>query len=220
MSMGKIVISLVVLLLLAGSVVGVWYVTHPATAPDITDTDNTDDGITIPSPHIPGSEDAGKISGYPQLFAVLKATTLPFASVTSEAGEAGSVYALYRADIDTYKKSSKATTVPLDIALADLNGDHIKDAVVYENLGGFCGSGGCPIDVYIKQDEEWVGVLNTIGGKTIGISTAKNNSFLDLYISVAGTFTYQSEVVRFSWNDHEYQEVATVAIWDGSAFLR
>ena len=157
---------------------------------------------------------------YERLLEKLSAKRINFVSVDSTAGELGSVYALYATDIKVARQLFPAAKeFPISIALVDLNYDGVEEAVVFEDLPGFCGSGGCTFDVYRKEKGKWVNIFSAVAGENAAISTVVRGTYVDLYLFTHGGLGYLTQAVRYEWTGSGYEAKASVAMWDGSQFL-
>ncbi|HUD02986.1 MAG TPA: hypothetical protein VMR46_03165 [Candidatus Paceibacterota bacterium] len=157
---------------------------------------------------------------YGTLFQTLGAQSVAFTVVSaSSGGSAADIYALYSNDIAVSKKlNPPVTSFPLPVAFVNLNSGGVSGAFVYENFPSFCGSAGCPLTLYIQKNGIWTNVLDTLGGKDVGISNNTTNGYADIFISVAGETNSQTNVVRYAWDGTQYQPKETVATWDGTTF--
>lgn len=160
-------------------------------------------------------------AAYVTLFQKLLGTKLQFTQTASSEGDMGSVYALYAKDIADAKKSFPGlSTFPIKIALVDLNKDGVSEALVLEDLPGYCGSGGCPFDIYRKDKGKWVNIYSSLAGLTVGVSSVYTNGYADLFLSVTGDSGYESKVVRYSWDGKQYTAGDIVATWNGTQFTQ
>lgn len=153
------------------------------------------------------------------LFEKLSARKVEFISVGTSTGKFADIYALYATDIATAKHLfPKEKSFPIEVASVDLNGDAMAEVIVYESLPGFCGSAGCPFDVYKKENNTWRALLNTLAYETVGTLPVVREGYLDLLILVHGDVGYLSNAVRFGWDGKQYQGLETLAQWNGSTF--
>lgn len=157
------------------------------------------------------------ISGaYANLFTQLLAKPLVFEQANaSSTGDLKSIYAFYAEDI-AGEISHRPSGGPysIDVALVDITNDDIAEALVYENLVDFCGSGGCPFDMYQKKSGKWTKIYSNLVGGDIGVSNVLTNGYLDLFLSVGGS----PAVDRYVWDGKKYQSKETVALWTGTGF--
>ena len=157
---------------------------------------------------------------YDTLFQKILAQRISFTVVDSTAGDIGSVYALYTKDIDAEKKAyPNLTKFPISIVLVDLTDDNISEALVEEDLPGYCGSGGCPLDIYKKINSKWVLLFSTLASGDIGLSNTITNGYRDLFLSVPGDLGYQNKIIRYVWDGKQYNPGEVVATWDGTTFI-
>lgn len=160
-------------------------------------------------------------AAYVTLFQKLLGTKLQFTQTNSTEGDMGSVYTLYAKDIADAKKSFPGlATFPIKIALVDINKDGVSEAVVLEDLPGYCGSGGCPFDIYKKDKGKWVNIYGSLAGLTVGVSSVYTNGYADLFLSVTGDSGYESKVIRYSWDGKQYTAGDIVASWNGTTFIQ
>jgi hypothetical protein len=171
-----------------------------------------------------GNTSAGTIPNsqteYTKLFSTLGASKITLQIVGTTAGQYGDVYALYAADVELAKKVvPNATGYPIYVGVKDLNTDSTSEVVVYKDMPGLCGSGGCQIEVLQKKGSSYEALLSTVGYEFIGAGSTKTNGYTDLYISVHGSDAgYMTEVVKYAWNGTMYAPTSAVAVWDGDSF--
>ncbi len=198
----------------------------PSQQAPVTNTQNTsgDTSVNIPNPT---QVQSGTVqsqqqidAAYVTLFGKIGAQKVKFNSVSSSAGESGAVYALYSADIAAARKMfPKLTSFPMNIALIDLNGDAVNEAVVWENLPGLCGSAGCPLELYTKVGGKWSQIYTGFSGSNVGLG-ASNGGYADLFSAILGDDVgYESKIVKYSWDGAKYAPNGVVATWDGSQFV-
>ncbi len=163
-----------------------------------------------PPPDIKGS--------YSDLFAKLLAQEAAFVAVDSS--DKTGIYALYAKDITSAKQITPgAGDYSLHVAQVDLNGDGSAEALVYEDLPGFCGTDGCALDVYQKQSGKWVKIYSVTAQGEIGISNTSINGYAQLLLTIRGAAGNQSHVVLYTWDGKTYQPQETVAAWNGTTFV-
>lgn len=225
----KIVIGIIVAVLLVGGGVSAFFLLRTSPQEQSPNTLNTNSSNTPNSTSVvtPGQTqvqnepviDVG--AAYATLFQKLLGTKLEFTQTASSEGEMGSVYALYAKDIADAKKSFPGlSTFPIKIALVDLNKDGVSESLVLEDLPGYCGSGGCPFDIYRKDKGKWVNIYSSLAGLTVGVSSVYTNGYADLFLSVTGDSGYESKVVRYSWDGKQYTAGDIVATWNGTQFTQ
>ncbi|MSR70957.1 hypothetical protein EXS62_02870 [Candidatus Kaiserbacteria bacterium] len=157
---------------------------------------------------------------YTELYSNLQANKVEFETLNST-GPYAALYALYSADRAAYEKIFPANTGRLLVAAIDLNGDGVDEAIVYEDFFGYCGSGGCALDIYKKEKTVWVSILSAQASKNVGISYAAQNGYAVLFLSVEGAgLGYQTQIVRYIAINEKYQPADTVATWNGAMFKR
>lgn len=223
------IIVIVLVVLVAAGIGGIWYFLQPHTP--ATNTQNPTGGL----PTIPGTngDTAGQTQdpnagsaglnfeqSYNDLFKKLTAQKITFANVSAEStGNVSKIYSLYKDDVAESKKLFPAATdFSIMVAASDLNGDGTAEVLVYENLLGFCGSGGCPLDILQLKNSEWIKVSNLVGGEIVGLANTSTNGYKDLFLSMRGDTGSESTIVRYSWDGSTYRQGATVAAWNGAAF--
>jgi hypothetical protein len=151
---------------------------------------------------------------YDNLFEASGATKLSFSLVTT-----GEVYALYAEDIAQAKKTASSSDgYALNVAMLDLNGDKVQEAIVYEDLPGYCGSGGCSIEVWQKTGTTWNNIFKGLGYETIGVTDSTTSGYKNLLISVHGDVGYMTKVVEYVFKGDGYQEWNVLAVWNGTTF--
>lgn len=151
---------------------------------------------------------------YERLFGQLSLQRVNFMSVDSTQGEAGSVYALYEADVaDARASFSALSSYPISVSLTDLDGDGTAEAIVVEDLPGYCGTAGCPVEVYRREGNSWSLLFSTLAGKTVGITSTKTNGYAELYLAQG------NEINQYVWMDGTYSPWGMVAQWNGSNFV-
>jgi hypothetical protein len=221
-------------ILLAISMLIAWFLfgqlSSTNTAKPSGSTNTTSGGTAFGSPpntptgtHAPGSSTVVQTrdfaAAYASLFQNINAHALTFGAVDASHDTQG-IYALYRSDVSIAQRyASAGESLSVEVAWQDLNYDGTAEALVYENLPGFCGSGGCPFEVYQKNGGVWRKILSTTALRdAVGISTQLTGAFADMYLSVAGVPASELHVVRYAWDGAAYQRKNTVAAWNGAAF--
>jgi hypothetical protein len=230
MKIQKVIITIVIALIIALLGVGVFTIWLLKTSPQQSSSQEeptvstggttsinsnpTASGVT----NAPAEPDPKK--SYDTLFKSLGAVRLGYELVGSEEGHFGDVYKLYASDIALSKKVfPNATSFTIEVGSVDLDGDGINEIVVYENLPGMCGTGGCTIDVYKKHNTLYENILSTLGFETVGVSTGITSGYKDLLISHIGETGFMSSVVKYSFSGSAYAEIGSVATWDGQTFV-
>lgn len=93
------------------------------------------------------------------------------------------------------------------------------EAVVYLDLPGYCGSGGCTIEVLRKQGKTWNRIFSGLGYETIGVTESIGNGYANLIISVHGEdVAYMTKVIEYIFNERAYERWDIVSIWNGRTF--
>lgn len=175
--------------------------------------------ITVPGSSTPLVVDIDK--EYAALFSNLSAKSVAFSLIDSATGKLAPIYALYENDITLSKKMMPAaSSFALQVAFQDLNADGLEEIVVYESLPGFCGSGGCPLDIYTYSGSAWTQILSTIAAEKIGIAPSVSGGYKELFLT-AGTDTEgRVTVVRYIWDGSQYAPGTEAAYWDGTKFVQ
>lgn len=187
----------------------------PVGGTSTTTTGGTQTGGTNTTTTIPVGQ-----SEFSKLFSSLGITKLTLQLVGTTEGQFGAVYALYAGDLAVAKKMQpNAAGYPIHVAAADLGGDSASEVVVFEDMPGLCGSGGCSIEVFKKDGSSYVPILSTLGYEFIGTGSTKTGGYADLYIAMHGSgFGYMTRLVKYAWNGSKYVPGAAVAVWDGDSF--
>ena len=226
-SLSKIIIVLIVVVAVGGGFT-LWYLSqsHPSTQTTIA----TPNGL----PNVP--QTTGNASSqttttaeqaappidqaYASIFTKLSAQKVAFVSVdASTTGTAANIYSLYAKDVAISKELYPTTTdFPIEVAAVDLNGDGVAEALVYEDLPGFCGSGGCALDIYQDKQGKWVKISGFFGAGEVGVSSSLTGGYHDLFLSVSGFAGAQNGLVRYAWDGTQYQPKETVATWGSTGF--
>lgn len=159
-------------------------------------------------------------AAFASLFSTLGATGVAMTKVDSSAsGDSAAVYALYAGDVAISKGMfPKETSYTMHMAFVDLNEDGVSEAIVYENLPGFCGVLGCPFDIYQKQAGMWSKIFSTIVQGEVGLLNVYVNSYRSLLLT-SSTGSSQSSAVTYAWDGKKYQPGTVVATWSGTGFV-
>ena len=212
-------IVVVILVVMLG--LGAWFIwpgdqtPSESTVQDVPISGNFTQSVTVPSP----SGTINPAQEYARVFAALSATSLTFTKVASATGNLGDVYALYTDEIAQYKQLfPTAGTAELSISSTDLNSDNVQEAVVLVDMPGYCGSGGCPLDIYQKRDSVWQLVFTTLAYDLVGVMSTRTGGYNNLVLSVYGEPGYMTRVVVYEWDGNTYQPADTAAIWNGATF--
>jgi hypothetical protein len=180
---------------------------------------NSGSQTQVQTPAVPSQPPAEETSvnldeEYQRLFDRLGAQRLIFARVDSTQGDAGGVYALYEADVaDARASFPELGSYPISVALTDLGGDSALEAVVIEDLPGYCGTAGCPVDIYRREGNAWTLVFSSLVGEIVGVSSTQTNGYAELY------FAQGNAVYQYAWTDGTYVPWALTAQWDGTTFV-
>lgn len=188
-----------------------------------TPPSNTPDSTTGSAPAAQAQPQAQPSfnEAYAQLWLHLAAQPISYTTANSSSG--GDLAALYKLYVDDIKiaKQYSATSgdLTVDVAMADITNDGVPEAFVYNNLPGFCGSGGCVLDIYQKKSGSWKKIFSvSASGEEVGLTNALTQGYLGFFVTVPGAVGSQPNVVRFVWDGSTYQQKQTVAVWDGSQF--
>jgi hypothetical protein len=152
---------------------------------------------------------------YAELLDSIGAKKVDFSRVSS-----GEIYTFYADDVATAKKLyPDETDFSIGIANIELTGDKIAEVIVYEDLPGFCASGGCPIDVLKKEGEQWFSVFEGLG-YDVATTESSTNGYKNLIISMHGTSAgYMTEIGQFVFKGFNYELWNVIAVWGGSSFI-
>lgn len=216
-----IIISIVFLLVIGGALVWFFLRSSPPTESNNPQTQygntggNNQTTVIVPSQGQSQAQSSLDIqAAYRDLFQKIIAQRVVFISTNATStGPAGTLYGLYADDIKESKKLyPSAPDFSIKVAFVDITDDGIKEALVYEDLPGFCGSGGCSLDIFQQKQTKWTKLSSLSGGEEVGLSNTLTNGYLDLFL------TEEDAVVRYVWDGKEYQPGETMAIWDGTTF--
>lgn len=214
-----IIIAIVILMLLGGSFLVWWFfISSPPPVPEQTNRPVSSYGqtsVTLPIPGQQGESIVNLDAEYDDLFQKLTVRKIAFTFINSSLDAEG-LYELYAQDIAETKKSFPAASdFVIGVALLDLNDDGSSEALVFESLPGICGTAGCPLDVYKKENDKWKNLFSvpTGAGENIGISNMRTNGYAELYLG------QENSIVRFTWDGSAYQEGEVVAVWNGTTFV-
>ena len=140
-------------------------------------------------------------------------------SSSTGTGEMGSIYNLYTKDVADSKELFPAQKdFSIGVALLDVTDDGIAEALVFEDLPGYCGTGGCTFDIYKKQNGKWTSVYSALAQGEIGLANTITNGYQDIFLSVHSDGSPNTNVVRYVWDGKTYKAGEVMAIWDGSTF--
>lgn len=137
-------------------------------------------------------------------------------------GDEADIYSLYAKDREIAGQMyPSAQDLSIAVAMVDITGDGSMEAMVYHDMPGFCGTGGCDLDIYTKQQNKWVKVFTVFAASNnIGISNTLTQGYVNLYIPISKTGSPQTAIVRYDWDGTTYQEKLEVAEWNGTIFTR
>ncbi len=158
---------------------------------------------------------------YKQIFVILAADYMEFNELTSS-GPQGSIYANYTGDIaDSKNLYPNAKQNSIQTAAVDLNSDGVAEAVVSENLAAFCGTSGCPLDIYQKKNGKFVKISNMQSYGAVGIEQGSGTKgYKNLLITVNDEPTGIFQIVRYVWDGARYQPEKVLAGWTGGSFIQ
>lgn len=231
MQLQKIITVLIVLLslILVGVVgIGAWfYMNRPASVPAETPNEEIPlppDGEipSAPVPQQPVSQnpnetatEADSEEQYALLFDSVGAIRIDFALATS-----GEIYNLYADQVELAKQvDPNAGEFAIQIAMHDLNNDKVHEAIVYNAMPGFCGSGGCSFHVWRKGSAGWENIYEGLAYDTVGVTESTTGDYKNLLLSVHGGVGYMTQVLQFIFKDEAYQRWNLVAVWNGERFV-
>lgn len=222
-------ISLVGIALLVGIV---WYVSRPQTESQ-SPASSVDGGngafqsrstVTISPSEAQAQAEADLQNlrqAYEALFNRLIAQKVAFAEVgQSSTGAEGEIYKLYADDIALDKQLFPNTEdSSIQVAMLDLNQDGVAEALVYEDLASFCGTGGCAFEVYQKKSGAWVKIFSTASWPDIALANVIENGYFALYLPIRDNPEFGVSVWRFSWSGTTYKPGELMAHWSGEKFV-
>lgn len=223
----KITIILLIVVTLGGG--AVWWYLSGSHSPSQSNTQNPSGNLPgVPQTTTTGSSAQTATSSQTTstgldiiaLFKKLNAQQVLFTSASATStGNVANLYKLYASDVAESKKLYPSVTYStIDIGAVDLNNDGTPEAFVYENLLGFCGSGGCSVDIYQLKKGVWVKISSLLGSEDLGISNTSTKGFNDLFLTVHGDIGAQSQVMRYVWDGTTYQPGTPVATWNGASY--
>ncbi len=231
----KIIITTIALLLLGGVVVFWMIFTSASSTGSSLSGDNSGSGyINITNLNQGGDSStqsgtskkktAGSTSNidelYQQIFLRLSANFPEFIKVTSTTGSYGSIYALYASDVaDAKKLYPTASQYAVEVTSVDLNGDATNEVIVSESLPGFCGTNGCPLDIYRNKNGQWTKISSLLSSGAIGLENVSTAGYRNLFVTTQDEETGVFQIWRYVWDGAQYQTQKTVAVWTGSGFV-
>ncbi|MGH7141326.1 MAG: hypothetical protein ACREGH_01675 [Minisyncoccia bacterium] len=219
------------LLVLFLAVVGffVWH-SVPTSQPGEQSTNNTFPGSTSvsvtsgtstePSSVVSSATSAPDlVAAYQAIFTKLDAKELTFTAVDASSTDSD-IYAFYSSDASISKQFAPAgADLSIEVAMADLNYSGMPEAVVYEDLPGFCGVAGCPLNIYQKENGKWIRLFGTLAATDeIAVSMALTNQYADIFVPQQGAVGSETEIERYVWKSGSYQQAGIVAVWNNNAF--
>jgi hypothetical protein len=222
-----ILIALLIVVLIIGAGVFLWMFLHPA---PIAQTNNTGTGSqtpiggTNPTQVVPSNTSnqtptADPVKEFDVFVSTMGAKRLALAPVSTTTGTFGDIYKLYVGDIALSKKIQPgAVMFTIHAGSIDLNGDGVGEVVVYDDMPGLCGSGGCTIDVYKKKGSGWENILTTLGYEGVAVSNTKALGFSNLLFTVRGESASETTIQQYVWGGAAYGPDKAVGVWDGSAY--
>lgn len=173
-----------------------------------------------PALSTPGVTNSTDITGaFASLFSQVLATKVSFDPVdASSGGDKASVYALYAKDVSISKEMyPREISYPLHLALIDLNDDGASEAIVYEDLPGFCGVVGCPFDIYEKKSGVWNKIFSSVVQGEVGLMNVYVSGYRSLLLTLTGR--EGESAVSYTWDGKTYQPGEVVATWNGAGFV-
>lgn len=207
-----------------------WFVLSPkatpTTNPNTTDPNSTFNGrSTVGVSSQPGQGTQGQTlqdydKAYDTLYRALLGQRVAFIRVDQASqGAEGEIYKLYASDFALNKEIfPKLNETAIDVAMVDLNQDGAPEALVYETMMSFCGTGGCTFDIYQKRNGIWVKVFTTLAGAEIATANVIVGGYLALYIPTRESPDEGTNIVRHDWDGNTYQPGQVMAHTTGSGF--
>lgn len=223
----KVIIIFTISVLFGGTAL-VWWLMTPTTQTKTVQTgqqtaqyNNSSDTLVTPIPQTQQKTVVDIEVAYVALFQKILAQRITFVAINaSTTGDSKSLYALYSKDVTDAKKFSPGEDdYSIHVALVDLTDDGTAEALVLEDLSGFCGTGGCALDIYTKKSGKWTKIYSTVAQGNIGLSNTLTNGYRDLFLTVFGIVGSESRVVRYTWDGTRYNPGEVMATWDGSTFI-
>jgi MTH538 TIR-like domain (DUF1863) len=100
----------------------------------------------------------------------------------------------------------KASDVKLELVRTeDLNGDSLVDFFVFNNTTGFCGSGGCAMEVYISEGQgRYRVVLDLFGSSTPRTRTAESGDYREI-LATHYVIDAESIYTVYRWTGDKYE---------------
>lgn len=159
-------------------------------------------------------------AAFASLFSQVGATSVTMVKIdAASSGDSAAIYALYAGDVAISKEIyPKDSSYPMHVAFVDLNEDGTSEAIVYEDLPGFCGTVGCALDIYQKRAGTWSKIFDTVVQGEIGLLNVYVNSYRSLLLTTSAGGS-QSNAVPYAWDGKVYQPGTVVAAWDGTTFI-
>lgn len=165
---------------------------------------------------VPNVPDTDKL--YTDLFRELRANKVSFSPMTAT-GTLSDLYGLYTDEIALGKELVPAQSASLRAALVDVTYDSTPEVFVYEDVPGFCGSGGCRLVLYKKEQGTWHKLLGVVAeNDTVGVSTVFSGPYADLLVSIHGNVGSETVVMQYGWDGARYAPKKVAAVWSGNAF--
>lgn len=157
---------------------------------------------------------------YDALFQKLLARRIVFARTASTADVGGEAYALYATDIASAKAAYPGKKdFSIGVAMVDITGDGVPEALVIDDLPGSCGTAGCPFTIYQKIGTSWKSIFATQLQSEAALANVITNGHTDLVLTQEGNdASYQTAVRRYTWDGKKYAYKELLASWDGAKF--
>lgn len=110
-----------------------------------------------------------------------------------------------KAFVQNYVKPSPDTTLRVSVATVDLAGDGRKETLVYLSGQDWCGTGGCPLLVLVRDGLSFkVMSKTTITRRPIRILPTRSHGWSDLGVTVVGGGIMKAYVAKLPFTGTGY----------------
>lgn len=155
-------------------------------------------------------------SAFNSLFIKLGANRLSFEALP--AASYPQLYVAYQSEFALYKKLYPEQPTPtLNGTEIDLNNDGAKEVMVVLNFPGFCGTAGCPLDVYRSKTNTNTPLLTTVAFEAVGVMAGAAGGYASLLLT-SSSDGYVAETKRYSYTNGTYQPAESLGKWNGDSF--